>query len=273
MLNNQTEIKRPELWTLLLSFGDEAIDVMLYSTVQDGSLMMGKIELNGEGDHLHRVENAVYDNPLLLNDYGAVKVLLPSTRFLVLPPSLTSEDDADDMLRRAFADNTGKAVLSRVGNQSEGVAFLTDKNLYNFVMRTFNSPPVYHRIAPLIGFQHERRGNGSVARLFVNLDANKVDVIAHNSMGNLQLANTYRWRDINDAAFFVLAVLKELEMDAMRDEILLTGDLAYRAELTEILRKYVAFVMPQVVPAEALRLGDDALNAPFCLLALALTKA
>ena len=51
---------------------------------------------------------------------------------------------------------------------------------------------------------------------------------------------------------------------------MLTGDNTLRSTLAEQLREWISFVMPEVLPAQALQLGRDALSIPFNLITIAL---
>jgi hypothetical protein len=52
------------------------------------------------------------------------------------------------------------------------------------------------------------------------------------------------------------------------DELQLSGDKAVRDELMPQLRKYISFVMPIIFPASAMKIGQDAIKAPFDLILL-----
>jgi len=54
------------------------------------------------------------------------------------------------------------------------------------------------------------------------------------------------------------------------DEMQLTGSREVRAQMSPLLRRYVKYVMPAIYPAEAMRLGRNAMQAPLELILLAL---
>ena len=73
--------------------------------------------------------------------------------------------------------------------------------------------------------------------------------------------------------YYALNVWKTCGLDARRDMLRLSGDNALRSQLAEQLRQWIANAMPEVMPAQALQLGRDAMGIPFNLLTLALFQS
>ncbi|MBQ2485271.1 MAG: DUF3822 family protein, partial [Muribaculaceae bacterium] len=83
---------------------------------------------------------------------------------------------------------------------------------------------------------------------------------------------TFNYRSMDDAAYFILHAYDSLKMNRLSDEIQLSGDRDVREQLTPLLRRFINYVMPAIYPAAALRLGHDAMKAPFDLIMLALCE-
>ena len=86
--------------------------------------------------------------------------------------------------------------------------------------------------------------------------------------GELMLANTFKLRDVEEASFYLLNVWQSLGLDVMTDELQLSADKSVRDVLTPQLRKYITYVMPIIFPASAVKIGQDAMKAPFDLILL-----
>ena len=63
-------------------------------------------------------------------------------------------------------------------------------------------------------------------------------------MGNdsLRMANTFRFRDIMDAVYYIMACREMLDLDPAGNELLIAGDESLRDEITPILRKFLGYV-------------------------------
>ena len=60
-------IGEPRLWRLAMRIGEKSLHVILLSTIEDNSLIYSEIPIDSANtDRLKALEEAVYENPLLL---------------------------------------------------------------------------------------------------------------------------------------------------------------------------------------------------------------
>lgn len=76
----------------------------------------------------------------------------------------------------------------------------------------------------------------------------------------------------DDALYYLMAALHTCDLSPADVEIMLCGDNALRQKLTPMLRKFVGYVMPVVIPSAIFRAGKDALEAPFPLMLIPLCE-
>lgn len=261
-------IQHPEAWELIVSVDDKRVDYILYTPSVAGSLIIGGAQR--ADNTLQALEDAIYDTPQLLNEYKRVRVVVHSPHFVLLPGE-TSDEYCQELVRQAFADDAGEAEVCPLKLNGVKLAFMMPHGMRAFLGRTFNYPEVCHHLMPLCEhFSGMAHGN-SLARMFLNLDAESMDMVIYRE-GGLQCANTYPFANAQDAAFFAMSAWRAYGMDQLTDELQLTGDADLRAALTPVLREYVKFVMPAVYPAAAMRLGRNAMQAPLELILLALCE-
>lgn len=263
-------VPHPELWTLELSVRPAGIDYMLHSeaageAIQVGSIAIQSVRPDG-GTDVKAVENAVYDNEVLLDDYRRVRVLVASPHFVVLPPD-TDDDDAERLLRVAYPEtaSTTEAAVCRLPLCGQVMAFEMETGLRGFLDRTFNTPQVCLNLYPLCEHYYRLNNGSTISRMFLNLRAGAMDIAVYRR-GELLVANSYRFTDVEDAAFFALHVWQSMRLDQQSDEIQLAGSRELRDELATRLKRYVRYVMPAIYPAAALRIGRDMSAIPFDLI-------
>ncbi len=272
MTTTNINIQQPELWTLQLSLGAKKIEYILFTDAQEDSLIMGDIDLDlSAGSYIKALENAVYDNPVLLDDYRQVRVVMHSPHFVVMPPDV-DEFDAQDIFEATYPDPEGEVAMCSLKRCQVGIAFEAPSGVLGFLQRTFNTPPVFHHLHPLC--EHYKRLNegSDISRMFLNLSEGHMDMVIYKG-GSLILANSYDYRSPKDAAFFALHAWESLNLDRQLDEVQLTGSKAQRDSIAPILRQYIGYVMPAIYPAAALRIGQNAMKAPFDLIMLALCES
>ncbi len=261
------DIQHPEAWDLLVAINAGRVDYILYSPSVAGSLVMD--EVTCATDSLQALEDAVYDTPVLLGDYHRVRVLVHSSHFVLLPLEV-SDDDSKLLVRQAFPHDDGDAAVCILPDSNVKIAYLMPRGMQAFLGRTFNYPEICHHLLPLCEHYSEMSGEG-VNKMFVNLNEGHMDAAVYRD-GALQLANTFPCGNLEDAVYYAMNVWRTCGLDQLTDELLLTGDNTLRGAMTPELRKYVKSVMPAAYPAAAMRLGRNAMQAPFELILLALCE-
>ena len=261
-------IEHPEAWELLVSIGDRQVDYILYTPSVAGSLAIGQVALTD--DSLQALEDAVYDTPELLSEYKRVRVIAHSRHFVILPIDTTGAD-CSLMVKDAFPDDDGDAAVCDLPHSGVRIAFLMPRGMQAFLGRTFNCPEVCHHMLPLLEHFHGLNRSNDLSRMFLYLTASRMDMAIYRG-GDLLIANSYPFTDANDAVYFALNAWRAAGLDQLSDELQLMGDGGLRSHMAPVLREYVKFVMPAVYPAEALRLGRNAMQAPLELILLALCE-
>ena len=268
-MTGDISITRPEAWTLMLAVNPHDLQFILFSKAQEGSLITNSMPLNTGMEWTKAVENAVYDNSLLLDDYGKVEIVVNAPHFVIMPKELAADISiAAQNYVAMFPDDDYDVNTCTLTKCNVAIAYGLPRGLHNFLMRTFNNAPIYHHLYPLCEHFKKLNSGTSISRMFVNIHDTYMDMVVY-SKAEMMLANTFPVRNTADAAFLALHTWKSFGLDAQSDEIQLIGNRAMRDELAQQLREYVRFVMPAIYPAAAQRLGDNATEAPLDLILLA----
>ena len=266
--NEDIHIEHPEAWELLVSIADKQVSYILFTPTVANSLVMGDMALID--DTLQALEDAIYDTPLLLNEYKRVTVVVHSQHFVLFPDE-TADEDCKALLRHAFPGDDGQVAVCPMPLNGVKIAYLMPQGLQAFLGRTFNYPVLYHHLYPMCEhFKDLHHGDG-VSQMFLNLEEERMDLAIYRE-GQLQCANTYGFANHQDAVFFALKAWRSYGLDQLTDELQLMGDRESCAALSPKLREFVKYVMPAVYPAAAMRLGRNAMQAPLELILLALCE-
>jgi len=246
------------------------MDVVLTCTVQDNSLIWRTIPLDmSGGSRLRAIEDAIYDNPLLLSDFGQVDVVADTPDMTVVPASVTSADIRADILDSTIGvpESSVEYMSSDLPGLDAIIAMRMDSAEAGFLRRTYYNVRFHHHLAPLCRhfYGHNSLGR-SAGKMFAHLREGTVDVMAFGA-GQLRMANSFRCTDTTDTVYYILASRRMLGMTA-DDELLLSGLSGARAAATPVLREYIGSVMPAVFPSALMRCGRDAIYAPLDLILL-----
>ena len=267
------DIQHPELWTMHLWLGAESISYAIFTRAQTDSLMWGTIALDMSfGNYLKSIENCIYDHQLLLKPYGSVRVVCESSRFVLLPAEVAADDDlAAEAFAASLPDAEGDMAVCSLPRCGAAIAFELPRGVKSFLQRTFFSSPIVHSLMPMCEYFASKQQQTSLQRMFLHLDGERMRMCIFGK-GRLLMANTFDYRSPDDAAYYVLNAWQSFGLDSLADEVQMAGDKSQRDQLTPILRKYINYVMPTIFPAAAMRIGHDAVKAPYPLILLALCE-
>lgn len=265
MVLDKEIIKEPRMWQLVMEPGPDTLSVIAFSPIEHHSLISAEIPLDQTTTRLKAFQEAVYNNPLLLADFGKVTILLPSERFMVIPDIITDTDTREATFRRAFPETDADGREDILAEELSGLnaTMLTGINheFLGFLRRTFNAPHISHSLTPLALYFKAKHPTRPYGKMIVNLRPRRCDIIILGDTAPLVI-NSYRVEDPMDAVYYIMACRESCKLTAT-DEIILAGDTESRSAVAPNLRRFVRYVMPAIFPSTMFRAGRASLRAPF----------
>ncbi len=256
-------IEHPRMWQLILEVSASRLSVVAFSSYEDHALIFESIPLDSAAPtSLRALEDAVYDNPMLLLDFKRVTVIYDTTRFLPIPHAGTGL--AEDLLRRIFPednDYAGEIITNPLPSLDIAIPFEIPCDIAGFIRRTFHNVMIIHQLMPLATYFQAKHPTRRKGKTLVNLNGDRLDIIILGDTAPL-LINSCRFRDPMDAVYHILASRENLALPDT-EEIMIAGDRATRVAITPVLRRYVRYVMPAIFPSAMFRAGKASLAAPF----------
>ncbi len=270
-------IARPQLWRLALQLERGLLRAIVWSTVEDSTMLQFSMPLDPTQPGHKALEEAVYAAPALLSDFGRVDIVVRTASYMAVP------DVLDEDMRRRIADYT---CLSSESETDElmtdtttigvSVIWTLDSGTAGFLARTFRNPRVMCHISPLLRYFSRKTLLGNSGKLYAHFHEcggqRELDIVTFGTDGKPALAATHTIGSDDDALYYILASIQQAGLDTRNDEILLCGHAASRDAVMPRLRKYAAYVMPVIFPSAAFRAGHEALRAPFPLVILPLCE-
>lgn len=265
-------IERPEVWQLNMRVAPGALDLLLFSPLENNSLIYRHIDLDPQAaSPLKAVEEAIYDNPLLLCDFMRVRVVVQTSRFMAIPPEVEDADDRAALFHAAFDGDNGRVYDNRLGAVNASMTFSVEPDLAGFLERTFYNVELYSHLTPLCNYFVASGKRANVRRMYANLRPESIDLIAVDHAEVLMI-NTMKYREPLDAIYYIMASYKSLGLDPMTTELLIAGSPTVRDEIVPTLRSYISSVMPVIFPSTMFKAGRDVIKAPFDLIVLPLCE-
>lgn len=265
-------IRRPELWSMAFKIEADSLHVLLHSPIEDNALIYRQIALDPDATTFMRgIEDAVYDNLLLLSDFKTITAMTDTCRVMAVPAGVDNDDDRETIFGAAYPDDEGQIIANDIMARNASLLFSIDSELGSFIGRTFFNARIVHQLTPLCRYFINESRRANTRRMYANLRQSSMDIIICDH-GNLLMANTVSITSGADAIYYILAAFEVMGLDRMADELLLSGDTARREEITAALRDYISYVMPVIFPSSMFKAGKEAMKAPFELVTLPLCE-
>ncbi len=182
---------------------------------------------------LQRIEDAVYDNPTILDDYSA-DIIIESERQLWLPAGLyPTDEDCADIYTKIYGGEEFDVLINESGNEKN--AFTLIPGLKSFMQRSFPGARIWSQQTLLkeAGMQpHDAH------KCLIDVRRNFADfVLLHR--GDLLCASSHPWKTENDIAYMLMNILQTYEADPKDTEVIFSGIREVRKNIGRTLSPYL----------------------------------
>ena len=265
-----TRLDNPTLWRLTLRLGRDELCYCLTPAAGGPQWHAGRLALPpGNAPWLRRIEDAIYADEAapLVDDFARVDIIVDTPSITIVPEPLAADPQRrQQLLQAAVPQFTGDVEAAKLGQSEMAVVFGTEPGLLGFARRTWPNSRLHHPLSVLARYMVAPDRHRLIAAM---VTGNRIAVIAADGT-LLHAANVFDFRHPDDAAFFILSLLKLTGFDAATAFIEIAGDTAPRQAIEERLRHFVQVVMPAIPPAELAARGADAMNYPLDLMILSI---
>ena len=178
---------------------------------------------------LGRIEDAVYDNPTVLDDYSA-DIIVESDRQLWLPAELyPSDDDCADAYVSVYGGDILDVMVNDLGR--EKCAFMLTPGLKSFMQRSFPGARIWSQQSLL----KETTQPHDAFKCLVDIREATFDLILL-CRGELLCASTHLWKSETDIAYMLLNIMQTFEAQSKDTEIVFSGNRDVRQSLGRTLQ-------------------------------------
>ncbi len=272
LLTQAIEVEDTRNYELSIQFALDGFSFSLHNPLENDTFIYRELPIDTALPYCQQLDEALLAFPQLATPFKKVYALVANNRFLLVPPHYTPSE-AEASYHIAFGECyppeellTTHLPISQI-NQLYGV----DANLYQWVSAHYSTATWLHQLSPICDYFARKSYRTHRTKLYALLHRSTLNVVCYNAKG-LLLANTYTCTHCNDAAYYILNMWQQLGLDAHSDEIHVGGDTAQRNELSDLLKTYIAQVLPVIFPSEVFELGKETMYAPYDLITLPLCE-
>lgn len=228
------------LWHLTVRVSDHGVSAWL--NLKDSETEPPRVLVDStwpkERDGLMaKIENAVYDNPDVLDDYAAT-IIVESSRTLVVPDSELKEDgDAERLYTMVYKTRNEDVMSDESG--AETILFTLIPGMIAFLRRTFPGARVRSHLGMFI---EKVRDLGAGLRIFLDLRPGETDIVALNG-DTLLSASVQPYTEWTDIIYRIFNLMDVYSLKSHECEVSISGaDADMYRKLSEFLATKCASV-------------------------------
>lgn len=245
---NALDLSDTGLWKLISVVSTSGMRGWLRHTEQKSAAPIGLFDTQWPVDDtplLKKIENTVYDNPRMLDDY-ATEIILTTPRTLIIPSAILDEDEGkvENLYLQIFDVQPDDIFYDRCGDET--IVYSLAAGLPAFIRRTIPGARVKNHLSILI--DRFRNQSSELHRIYVDIREKESDIIAFKGK-KLLSASSQIWNATSDIAYNVVRLMKAYTIGKEDAEIRISGIPDNKTELAEILRKMVDYVVFTPEPA------------------------
>lgn len=236
---NRADLLDTGQWHLAVDISDSGIGAWLVPDDSLGRTPRNIMEENWKPSDeglLGRIENAVYDNPTVLDDYSA-DIIIESDRQLWLPSDLyPSDDDCADAYVSVYGGNNYDVMVNDLGK--EKVAFMLVGGLKSFMQRSFPGARIWSQQALL---RRAAENSADAFKCLLDIRDGKADLVLADH-GELLCASTHKWKNTADIAYYLFSALQTYGINPKEAEVVMSGERETRQSLGKSITEYMTQV-------------------------------
>lgn len=192
-------------WKLFLKIGSTGLDAFLENTLHPeiGPQKLCSVTWDQNRDKLRKnIEDAVYNNPRLLDDFATIIVLF-DPRTLFIPTEIAEESlgSEEELYQKVYPAEPMDIMTDT--DRDITAAWSLAPGVKSFLMRTFPGARITCNLMEKV---RELRKKNNSRTLFIYTRNNEVDLILLNNQ-NLVSASTHEWSHTDDIAYLAMNLL------------------------------------------------------------------
>ncbi len=217
-----------------------SLDGFSFSIVRssDNKLLIFKcnsLTISSESQVARRFKEWVMAESVLQKTFKKVRIIVFSNNFTLVPKQLYNFNTNEELTRILFeegdklqwADNLVQCINAKL-------LFAFPDGLAHSIKETIGECEIIHPLKLIIGHSPKNLDEKVVTLLF---DGGNVYFVLFEN-GNLLMANNFKINHANDAVYFVLTALKQLNIHSSEIKLFYSGKSEHLEEATSILESY-----------------------------------
>jgi len=236
-------LNKTSTYHLNLIFSDNYYAYCLKDTIRKQYVAIKKSEYPESKRTLFsdKIKDAIKNDVYLNKSYKSVDLIFKSNKFTLVPNEIFDKSNLKSFFKFNNDLKSDEEIHFNKLKLAEAVnLFIIPSSVTTFLVNKFPEVKFYQQASSIIEFliNETKESKSDLPTVFVNFSNDYFDVISVNK-GKLLFYNCFNYRTSEDYIYYFLNVLKNLDYQPNKVEILLAGDIDQKSDL--YLKSYKYF--------------------------------
>lgn len=180
------------------------------------------------------LKHALTNEPMLMQRYQRVNVLVSTTDITTVPVAYFDSSDIDDVYALNFPKARPQHVSYNVLRRS-GIALIfgVERSVYQLLLDDYPNARFYASSSTLIEFFSAKSLGVNNKKMYVYLHEKEITLYAFDHQGRILFVNSFSVTSVADMQYYILNVWQQLEFDQLDDSLFIVGDNDSRQDLND----------------------------------------
>jgi hypothetical protein len=223
LFDETLDINSTENYELSIQLSQEGIAYLILDTIRNKYIMLRSFGAEeNKAFSNDELEETIKKDDFLTRRYKKVNLVLPSRKYTLVPSPLYDPGRKDEYFSFNHTDSDTSIILNnKVSEPDSFLVFSVSKPINELVKRIYPGVHPFHHLKPLLEYlsSHKKENPEQIIHLHVERDFINLVVFNHNT---LTFSNSFSYRNISDILYYVLNVMKNLDIK-QEETVVLSG--------------------------------------------------
>lgn len=228
---------------------------------KSNSFFYHEIEFDPSKTYAESLKETFFSEECLSWNYKKIHVFCFSPIYTCTPDIFFEAEKKEKILPYTFLSTPSK-TLENVLPSKERLLFAIEKDVYEFLCRSFIKPEFIHHLTLPLRHWEKQSELALCGQMYVLINKGNVDIACF-KQGRLLFLNNFHYSHPNDLLYYIACSWKQVGLDQLKDRLFLFGDTKYKQSIRPHLFQYIHFVSDMELPTDAYLRNPDIKQAPY----------
>jgi hypothetical protein len=239
LFDETLDINSTENYELLIQVSPDEFSFCTLDTIRNKYILIRSFTPdNNKYFNAEQISEIIHKDDFLTKKYKKVRIVMPSPKFTLVPAPLFDPGRKDDYFTFNHVASESFVILNnKLSKPDSFLVFAVSKQMIDLINNAYHGVHPYHHIKPLI--DHISHSGKSAVDNYIHVHVERdffnLIIYGHNT---LKFSNTFTYRNISDILYYILNVLKSMDIK-QEETIYLSGQTERYDDLYSNLSLYI----------------------------------